>query len=69
MDKVHAIKLPTLVICGSQDDKTPVKYTKYLAEKIEGATQVVVDGTSHWVHLEKPREVNQAIERFLASLN
>jgi len=69
MEKVHTIKLPTLAICGGEDKKTPVKYTKYLTDKIEGATQVVVDGTSHWVHLEKPKEVNQAIEEFLGRLN
>ena len=69
MDKVHTIKLPTLIICGSEDEMTPVKYAKYLADKIEGATQVVVDGATHWGHLEKPREVNQAIEEFLRSLN
>ncbi len=69
MDKVHTIKLPTLAICGSEDEKTPVKYTRYLADKIEAAAQVVIDGTSHWVHLEKPKEVNQAIEEFLAWLN
>jgi len=69
MEEVHTIKLPTLAICGSEDKKTPVKYTRYLTDKIEGATQVVVDGTSHWVHLEKPKEVNQAIEEFLGRLN
>ena len=69
MDKVQTIKLPTLAICGSEDEKTPVKYTKYLANKIEGATEVVFEGANHWVHLEKPNEVNQAIERFLARLS
>ena len=69
MVQVHAIKLPTLVICGSEDEMTPVKYTKYLADKIEGATQVIVDGATHWVHLEKPREVNRAIEEFLGRLS
>jgi len=68
MDKVHTIKLPTLAICGSEDNKTPVKYTRYLADKIEAATQVVIDGASHWVHLEKPKEVNQAIDEFLGRL-
>ena len=68
MDRVHLIKLPTLVICGSADDRTPVKYTEYLADKIEGATQVIIEGASHWVHLDKPGEVNQAIEDFLARL-
>ncbi len=69
MDKVHLIKIPTLVICGSADDRTPVKYTEYLADKIEGAKPVIIDGAHHWVHTEKPKEVNQAVEDFLARLS
>ncbi len=69
MDRVHNINLPTLVICGSEDEMTSVKYTKYLADKIEGAIKVIVDGATHAVAREKPKEVNQAIESFLASLN
>ena len=68
MDKVHDIKLPTLVICGSEDEMTPVKYNKYLAEKIPAATQVIIEGATHPVHMEKPKEVNQAIEGFIDSL-
>jgi len=68
MDRVHTIKLPTLVICGSEDEMTPVKYTKYLAGKIDGAIKVIIDGATHAVAREKPREVNQAIESVLASL-
>ena len=69
MDRVHTIKLPTLVICGSQDEMTPVKYTRYLAGKIDGAIEVIIDGATHAVAREKPKEVNQAIESFLARLN
>jgi len=69
MDRVHLIKIPTLVICGSADDRAPVKYAEYLADKIGGAKLVIIDGAHHWVHLEKPKEVNQAIEDFLARLS
>ena len=69
MDRVHTIKLPTLVVCGSEDEMTPVKYTKYLAGKIEGAHEVIIDGATHSVAREKPREYNQGIESFLASLS
>lgn len=69
IDRVREIKLPTLVICGSNDEMTPVKYTNYLADKIEGAIKTIIDGATHSVAREKPREVNQAIERFLARLN
>ena len=48
---------------------TPVKYAKYLADKIEGTIKVIVDGATHAVARERPREVNQAIESFLAGLN
>ena len=69
MPQIQNIKLPTLVLCGTEDEMTPVKYTRYLADRIEGATEVVIDGATHMVFMEKPREVNQAIEKFLATLN
>ena len=68
MEEVHQIKLPTLVLCGSEDTMTPVKYTRYLTDKIEGAKDVIIDGGTHLVALEKPEEMNKAIEEFLSSL-
>ena len=68
MDRVHDIRLPTLALCGSEDTMTPPKYTKYLADKIWGAREVIIDGGTHMVFAEKPREVNQAIDNFLSSL-
>lgn len=65
---IHRIELPTLVICGSEDQMTPVKYSQFLASKIKGAKQVVIEGGTHMVPAEKPAEVNQAIEEFLGSL-
>ena len=68
MDKVHQIEVPTLVICGTEDDMTPVKYARYFADKIAGSNLVIVEGGSHLVFLEKPDEVNRAIEDFLRGL-
>ncbi|MCJ7514626.1 MAG: alpha/beta hydrolase [Dehalococcoidia bacterium] len=68
MDKVSHITVPTLVICGTEDDMTPVKYSQYLVNKIIGARLVIVEGGTHLCHLEKPAEVNRAIEEFLSSL-
>ncbi len=69
MDRMPDIKLPTLVICGSEDVMTPVKYATYLADRIEGASIVIIDGATHSVATERPGEVNQAIEKFLATLS
>lgn len=68
MDKVHLIKMPTLVISGTDDVMTPVKYARYLADKIEGAKLVIIEGTTHFVFLERPEEVNRAIEEFICDL-
>jgi pimeloyl-ACP methyl ester carboxylesterase len=69
MDRVHTIKLPALVICGSDDELTPIEYAHYLASKIDDASEVIVNGAGHWVQTEKQKQVNQAIDSFLASLD
>ena len=68
MERVHQVQLPTRVICGTEDVMTPVKYTDYLAEKIPRAQKVVVEGATHYVHLERHLEVNKAIIQFIATL-
>ena len=68
MDKVHQIEVPTLVICGSEDQMTPVKYSQYLSTKIDSARLVVIDGGTHLAFMERPEEVNRAIKEFLSGL-
>jgi len=68
MDKVHQIEVPTLILCGSEDEMTPPKYSSYLAGRISGSNLTIVDGGAHFVFAEKPEAVNQAIERFVNSL-
>jgi pimeloyl-ACP methyl ester carboxylesterase len=68
MGRVHQITSPTLVICGTEDDMTPVKFSQYLANKIAGARLAIFEGGSHFVFMEKPEEVNRAIEEFLCGL-
>jgi len=68
LEKVHQIRVPTLVLCGSEDAMTPPKYSSYLAARIEGAKLSVVDGGTHYFFAEKPEVVNRAIEQFLLGL-
>ena len=67
MARVGEIKLPTRVICGSDDVMTPVKYSDYLTRNIEGASQRIIPGGGHFVHMEKYQKVNEEIEDFLAT--
>ncbi|MFC2050016.1 alpha/beta fold hydrolase [Chloroflexota bacterium] len=68
MDRVHQIAAPTLVICGTEDEMTPVKYSQYLSDKIAGARMVIIEGGSHFIFMEKPEEVNRAVGEFLRGL-
>ncbi len=68
MDQVQKIQLPTQVMCGSEDVMTPVKYSDYLAQQIKHAREEIIPGGSHYVQLEKYQQVNEQIERFMATL-
>jgi pimeloyl-ACP methyl ester carboxylesterase len=59
------IKIPTLVICGENDALTPPPVMKAMAEKINGAEFVVINNSGHMSPIEKPKEVNEAIKKFL----
>jgi len=68
MEKISQISLPTLVISGTEDDMTPLKYSQYLADKIPGARLMIFEGATHHCLLEKPAEANRSIEAFLNDL-
>ncbi len=68
MHQVGGIRLPALVLCGSDDVMTPVKYSEYLHDKIEGSEIRIIEGGSHFVQLEQPEAVNAVIEEFLAKV-
>lgn len=59
------IKIPALVICGEFDALTPPAVMKPLAEKINGAEFVVIKNSGHMSPIENPKEVTEAIEKFL----
>ena len=67
MDQIRDIKLPTKVLCGSDDAMTPVKYADYLTENLQNAEETVIPG-GHFVQMEEYKKVNEEIENFLASL-
>jgi pimeloyl-ACP methyl ester carboxylesterase len=65
MDRMGEITLPTLLLCGTEDVMTPVKYHQYLADRIPGARMVVIPGTTHYLFTEKPADFNHALQEFI----
>lgn len=68
MEEIGQIRTPTLVICGEEDVMTPPKFSRYLAEQIEGADLVLIPGAGHMMALEKPDVVANAIKEFVQGL-
>ena len=66
MDRLAEIDRPVLVICGADDQLTPVKYSDYLVRHIDRAQRCIVPRAGHLVPVEQPAAVNDAIRRFVA---
>ncbi|MFX0023338.1 MAG: alpha/beta fold hydrolase [Candidatus Hermodarchaeota archaeon] len=65
LDKTNSIEIPCLIICGKYDELTPVKYSQFFHDKIKNSELYIIDKAGHGVMLEKPKKVNQAIEKFI----
>jgi 3-oxoadipate enol-lactonase len=63
------IRVPTLVITGSQDSLTPVGDAEELAELIPHAALEVISGAAHGLMVEAPNGFNDAVLRFLAEVD
>ena len=67
MPRLQEIHLPTLIICGTDDRLTPVKYSQYLHDHIAGSMLRIVPNAGHYVMREQPGVVNSTIEEWLAA--
>ncbi len=63
--RLHALKVPTLVVCGELDQATPPPLNRVIAEKVPGATYVELPGCGHCPPLEQPHEFMHAIKDFI----
>lgn len=64
--QLAAITAPTLVIGGTADRMTPLKFSQLLAERIPQAEQFTVKGAGHMVHLEHEADVTARVSAWLA---
>jgi 3-oxoadipate enol-lactonase len=64
--RLPSINLPTLVIGARGDTSTPPTASEVIARLIPEARCIVIDGAGHFVQLERPDEVNNAIREFVS---
>jgi pimeloyl-ACP methyl ester carboxylesterase len=64
---VERINLPTLVICGDEDELTPVTYSEFLHRRIRGSALEIIPHAGHMVMMEAPEPFNKAVRDFVLS--
>ncbi len=65
MPLLAAIQAPTLILCGTGDQLTPPKYSRFLADEIPKAKSILIEDAGHMVMLEQPDQVAQAVASYM----
>ena len=68
MARVKEIHVPTLAICGREDDLTPVKYHEYLKDTMPDCTLKIIEDSGHWSFLEKPSVFYNHLDTWLSQI-
>ncbi len=67
-DLLSRIAVPTLLIWGELDARSPPDIAKQFEQAIPNSELVLIPGCGHLSNLERPDEFNQAVRRFCGSL-
>lgn len=66
---LKAVKVPTLIICGREDNVTPLSQSQFMHDHIDGAVLKIIETAGHVSNLEQPETFNKHLLDFLNSLN
>jgi pimeloyl-ACP methyl ester carboxylesterase len=64
-DMLPTIDIPTLLIYGDADKRSPLSVGEELHAQIPGSTFVVIEGPGHMVNMEAPARFNDEVRSFL----
>lgn len=67
MNEVEKIDLPALILCGDEDELTPVKYSQFIHHRIKGSRLEVLPNAGHMVMMESPAAFNEKIGEFISN--
>lgn len=66
MRDLAMVRVPALIVVGTNDALTPPKYAAYLASHIPDSELRVIEGAGHMLVVERAADVAQMIERQIA---
>ncbi len=64
--RLGEIRMPTLVVHGTEDNVVDVRNARLLADTIDGARLELFEGVGHLLPWERPREFTALVEEFVA---
>lgn len=68
VNRLDAIRTPVLVVCGTADKLTPLRFSEILSRQIPNAALQIVEGAGHMLVLEQPARLAKLISVFLATI-
>jgi L-proline amide hydrolase len=63
-DRLHEIKVPTLLLSGRYDEATPI-IVETIQRSIPGSEWIIFENSSHMPHVEETERYLQVLDRFL----
>jgi 3-oxoadipate enol-lactonase len=67
--KLPEIKVPALIMVGSEDKITPPEAAQFMHEKIKGSFLHIIKDAGHLSNMENPGEFNVQLKKFISSVN
>jgi pimeloyl-ACP methyl ester carboxylesterase len=64
-DRLPEVRLPTLVLHGSDDQVIDVENARVLAARIPGAEIAIIEGAGHVYHSEQPEVADEIVLDFV----
>lgn len=68
-ERAHDIRVPTLVLCGTEDRVTPPSLSRELTHLIPGARFEPIEHAGHLTNLERPEEFNTFVGAFIRGVD
>jgi 3-oxoadipate enol-lactonase len=68
LDKLRAIEVPTLIICGENDDPM-LEASRQMHERIPGSKLVIIPSAGHTPQIERAPEFNRVLSEFLSRVH
>ncbi len=67
--KLSEMNIPVLIICGREDEVTPLAQSEFMHKNINGSILHVIDNAGHVSNLEQPHAFNKHLQDFLTGLS